>query len=134
MTSITPGCGRGPALAASLGGVAWYRPVGNIEWAATAAGRARLTARVRRLAGWEYPARLIDAAGAAGLEPSLRLPGPAGDFAWFPDEGYLLTRPLVGHLVRRAVRHGATLLTGEPGRVVGLDAGGGGRCGPPPGT
>ena len=113
------------ALSASLSGVDWYRPVGNIEWAATSAGRAQLTARVRRLAGWEYPARLIDAAEAAGLEPSLRLPGPACDFAWFPAEGYLLTEPLIRQLARRAAQHGATLLTGEPGRVVGLDAPGG---------
>jgi glycine/D-amino acid oxidase-like deaminating enzyme len=113
------------ALSASLSGVAWYRPVGNIEWAATGAGRAQLTARVRRLARWEYPAHLIDAAEAAGLEPSLRLPGPACDFAWFPAEGYLLTEPLIRQLARRAAQHGATLLTGEPGRVVGLDAPGG---------
>jgi glycine/D-amino acid oxidase-like deaminating enzyme len=39
------------ALAASRGGAAWYRPVGNIEWAASAPQRARLAARVRRLAG-----------------------------------------------------------------------------------
>ena len=39
-------------LSASLGGAAWYRPAGNIEWAATAAGRAQLAARVARLAAW----------------------------------------------------------------------------------
>ena len=112
-------------LSAGLGGGAWYRPAGNIEWAADAPGWTRLTARVRRLAGWGYAARLIGAAEAAGLEPSLRLPGSVAEVAWFPDEGYLLTRPLVSQLVRHAVRHGARLLTGEPGRVVGLDAGGG---------
>ena len=112
------------ALSASLRGVAWYRPAGNIEWAA-GTGRAQLTARVRRLAAWEYPARLIDAAQAAEIEPSLRLPGPACAFAWFPDEGYLLTEPLIRQLARRAAQHGATLLTGEAGRVVGLDAPGG---------
>ena len=62
-------------LSASLGGAAWYRPAANIEWAVSAAGRAQLAARVRRLAGWAYPARLIDAAEAAGLEPSLRAEG-----------------------------------------------------------
>jgi glycine/D-amino acid oxidase-like deaminating enzyme len=44
---------------------------------------------------------------------------------WFPDEGYLLTGPLVSHQVRRAVQHRARLLTGQPGRVTGLDAGSG---------
>ena len=63
-------------LAGRLGGAAWYRPAGNLEWAVTARGRAELAARVRRLTAWGYPARLVSAAEAAGLEPSLRLPGP----------------------------------------------------------
>jgi glycine/D-amino acid oxidase-like deaminating enzyme len=113
------------ALSASLGGAAWYRPAGNIEWAEDAPGRARLAARVRRLAGWGYPARLIGAAEAAGLEPSLRLPASAAEAAWFPGEGYLLTEPLVSQLTGLAVQRGATLLTGEPGRVTGLDTAGG---------
>src|SRR5262249_11470715 len=87
-------------------------------------GRAHLAARVRRLTDWGYPASLVDAAEAAVLEPSLRLPGQASDVeaAWFPSEGYLLTEPLVGQLARRAVQRGVTLLTGDPGRVTGLDA------------
>jgi D-hydroxyproline dehydrogenase subunit beta len=115
------------ALAAEVGGAAWYRPTGNIEWAVSASGCAQLAARVRRLAAWGYPARLVDAAEAAELEPSLRLPGPGAGarLAWFPSEGYLLTGPLVGQLTRLAVQRGATLVTGEPGRVVGLDAAGG---------
>jgi glycine/D-amino acid oxidase-like deaminating enzyme len=113
------------ALSASLGGAPWYRPTGNIEWAEDAPGRERLAARVRRLAGWGYPARLIGAAEAAELEPSLRLPASAAEVAWFPDEGYLLTEPLVSHLAGLAIQHGATLLTGEPGRVTGLDTAGG---------
>ena len=107
-------------LAARSGGAAWYRPAGNLEWAQSAPGRVHLAARVRRLTEWGYPARLIDAAQAAELEPSLRLPHPAPDVAWFPDEGYLLTEPLVSHMAEAAARHGATVLTGEPGRVVGL--------------
>ena len=113
------------ALSASLGGPAWYRPAGNIEWAEDAPGRAQLAARVRRLAGWGYPARLIGAAEAAELEPSLRLPASVAEVAWFPGEGYLLTEPLVSQLAGLAVQRGATLLTGEPGRVTGLDTAGG---------
>jgi D-hydroxyproline dehydrogenase subunit beta len=114
-------------LSASLGGAAWYRPAGNIEWADRAPGRAELAARVRRLTGWGYPARLVDLAEAAVLEPSLRLPRPAREMevAWFPGEGYLLTGPLVSQLAGRAVQHGTTLLTGERGRVTGLDVAGG---------
>jgi glycine/D-amino acid oxidase-like deaminating enzyme len=90
-----------------------------------APGRERLAARVRRLTDWGYQARFIEAAEAAELEPSLRLPRSVARVGWFPDEGYLLTGPLVSHQVRRAVGHGARLLTGQPGRVTGLDAGSG---------
>jgi hypothetical protein len=43
--------------------------------------------------------------------------------AWFPGEAYLLTEPLIARLVADLTRRGGTLLTGEPGRVTGLDAG-----------
>jgi len=109
-------------LAPALDGAAWYRPAGNLEVAASAAGRAELAARVRRLTGWGYPARLIDAAEAAQIEHALRPPGPDAMTAWFPDEAYLLTEPLIERLIARAAAHGATLLAGEQGRVTGLDA------------
>ena len=111
-------------LAPDLDGAAWYRPVGNIELATSDARCSELATRVRRLNEWGYPARLIDAAEAAGLEPSLRLPeSGVTAVAWFPGEGYLLTEPLIARLVAQAQRHGADILTGEPGRVTGLDAG-----------
>ncbi len=113
-------------LAGSLGGAAWYRPAGNLEWAATAAGRAELAARVRRLTGLGYPARLISGAEAVELEPSLRLPSPAPGVAWFPGEGYLLTEAMVTDLLKRAAGHGAAVLAGPAGQVTGLEA----RAGP----
>ena len=109
-------------LARDLGGGAWYRPAGNLEWAVSAAGRAELAARVRRLSDWGYPARLIGTAEAAELEPSLRLPRPAPAVAWFPGEGYLLTGPMIIDLVDHAVREGVTVITGERGRVTGFGA------------
>ncbi len=112
-------------LSAGLGGAAWYRSSGNLEWAASEPGRARLAARVRRLTECGYPARLIDAGQAAELEPALRLPRPTPDVAWFSDEGYLLTEGLVSQMAEVAARHGTTVLTGEPGHVVGLDGVGG---------
>jgi glycine/D-amino acid oxidase-like deaminating enzyme len=106
-------------LAPGLDGTAWYRPVGHIELAAGPLP-AELEARVRRLAEWGYPARLVGPAEAAGLEPALRRPG-AG--AWFPGEGYLLTEPLITSLVARARSHGAQLRTGDPGRVTAVETG-----------
>jgi glycine/D-amino acid oxidase-like deaminating enzyme len=76
---------------------------------------------VHRLAGYGYPAHLIGAAEVAELEPALNLPPSVPKAAWFPDEGYLITEPLVSHLVALAVQSGTTLLTGEHGRVVSLN-------------
>jgi glycine/D-amino acid oxidase-like deaminating enzyme len=108
-------------LAPELDGDAWYRPVGHVELA-TAGTAAELEARVKRLTGWGYPARLADPAEAAALEPALRVP-PDAAAAFFPGEGYLLTEPLIARLVARAESRGAQVLTGELGRVTGLEAG-----------
>jgi D-hydroxyproline dehydrogenase subunit beta len=108
-------------LAPDLDGDAWYRPVGHVELA-TASTAAELGARVERLTGWGYPARLVDAAEAAALEPALRVP-PGAAAAFFPGEGYLLTEPLIARLVARAESHGAQVLAGEPGRVTSLEPG-----------
>ncbi|HWM95852.1 MAG TPA: FAD-dependent oxidoreductase [Streptosporangiaceae bacterium] len=107
-------------LAPDLDGDTWYRPVGHVELAPP--GAAELEARVRRLTDWGYPARLVDAAGAAALEPALRVP-PDAAAAFFPGEGYILTEPLIAGLVARAQSHGAQVRTGEPGRVTGLEPG-----------
>jgi D-hydroxyproline dehydrogenase subunit beta len=107
--------------AETLGGDAWFRPVGNLEWALSERGRADLAARVRRLIGWGYPARLVTAESAAELEPAVRPPREVTELAWFPGEGYLEPEPLVDRLVAAAAERGATVLTGPPGRVVGFD-------------
>ena len=110
-------------LAPELDGAAWYRPAGHVELAASEAGRAELAARVQRLTEWGYPARLIDAAEAVTIEPALRLSWPQAAAAWFPEEAYLLTEPLIERLIGRARACGATVLTGERGRVTGLAPG-----------
>jgi len=102
-------------LAADLDGDAWYRPVGHLELVT-----AELQARVRRLTEWNYPARLVDPAEAAEIEPALRLRALG---AWFPEEGYLLTEPLIARLVAHAKSHGAQVRTGEPGHVTAVEAG-----------
>jgi glycine/D-amino acid oxidase-like deaminating enzyme len=112
-------------LAGQLDGAAWYRPAGNLEWAATAEGHAALAARVDRLAGWDYPARMISPADAAELEPALRLPPGVRGVAWFPAEGYLLTGPLIGQLIDAAAKRGVTVRTGPAGQVTGFVLDGG---------
>jgi D-hydroxyproline dehydrogenase subunit beta len=110
-------------LAPGLDGAAWYRPVGHVELAETADQADELAARIRRLTEWGYPAARIDPAEAAALEPSLQQTARAAAAAWFPDEGYLLTEPLIERLVARAKEHGATVLTGDRGRVTALAPG-----------
>jgi glycine/D-amino acid oxidase-like deaminating enzyme len=107
-------------LAPDLDGAAWYRPVGHVELAAP---DTELSARVRRLTGWGYPARFIDASEAAELEPALLPLDQQTTIAWFPGEAYLLTEPLIQRLVTSATADGATLLTGAAGRVTGLAPG-----------
>ena len=118
-------------LAPGLDGAAWYRPAGNLELATSDSGCAELSARVERLASWRYPARLIHAAEAAELEPALLLPDPAAMVAWFPGEAYLLTEPLIERLVAYLTSQGGTVLTGDQGRVTGLDTGPGPAPAPP---
>jgi D-hydroxyproline dehydrogenase subunit beta len=105
-------------LAPELDGDAWYRPVGHLELATSGAG---LEARVRRLTGWGYPARLVGPAEAAELEPVLEPAAIPSAAAFFPAEGYVLTEPLIQRLVTRSQRHGVTLLTGEAGHMTSLD-------------
>jgi D-hydroxyproline dehydrogenase subunit beta len=105
-------------LAPGLDGAAWYRPAGHVELAADG---SELAARVERLASWGYPARLIDVEQAAELEPALLPPGKTA--AWFPEEAYLVTEPLIARLVAHLTSQGGTVLTGEPGRVTALDTG-----------
>jgi glycine/D-amino acid oxidase-like deaminating enzyme len=107
-------------LAPGLDGAAWYRPVGHVELATDG---AELAARVERLTSWGYPARLIDTAEAAELEPALLGHDPQATAAWFPGEAYLLTEPLIERLVAYLTNQGGTVLTGEQGRVTALDIG-----------
>lgn len=108
------------AIARTLDGGAWYRPVGNLEWTNDAERQAELTARVRRLQEWGYGARLVTRSEVEQLEPRLRVPERVSTAAWFPDEGYLLTTEVIPRLLRRAAGCGAEVRSSAAGRVVGL--------------
>lgn len=108
-------------LARDLDGAAdWYRPVGNLVWARPDQW-PDLAGRVTLLRRWGYPAGFVPVAEAAELEPALRLPARVREVAWFPDEGYVLTEPLVTARLRRAADRGAHLRTGPAGEVVAVE-------------
>ncbi len=107
-------------LAPDLDGAAWHRPVGHVE---LAEDPDELAARVERLTDWGYPAGLINPQDAAELESALKPPALGTAAAWFPEEGYLLTEPLIDRLAASATAAGATVLTGDHGRVTALAEG-----------
>jgi glycine/D-amino acid oxidase-like deaminating enzyme len=111
-------------LAAEFGEPRWYVPTGNLAWTETDAAREEMSARVDRLRGRGYPARLVTAAEAAAIEPALRAAPPPGALtAHFPAEGYVHGAQAVQMLLGRAQRAGARVVAGS--RVTGLDVGGG---------
>jgi D-hydroxyproline dehydrogenase subunit beta len=130
LPTATPGLAAPefPAAAPGLAGPEFPAAAPGLAGPERAAAAPELAARVSRLASWGYPARLIDPAEAARLEPALLRPGRAAALAWFPDEAYLLTEPLIARLVARLTSHGGTVLTGGPGRVTALGAGPGGTA------
>lgn len=114
-------------LAARTDGDAWYRPVGNLRWAGDEQGTRRLAERIAWMNAWGYPAEFVNPPQAARLEPALRLPPEADRVAWFPEEGYVLTEPLIASLVQRARERGADVRTGPAGHVTRVEDSDAGR-------
>ena len=108
-------------LAPGLDGTAWYRPAGHVELA-DPIGRAELAARVHRLAGGATPPASSMRPKRRSSSPRCGFPGRGSSAAWFPGEAYLLTEPLIERLVAHVTSQGGTVLTGDRGRVTGLDA------------
>jgi glycine/D-amino acid oxidase-like deaminating enzyme len=106
-------------LAVEFGAPAWYVPSGNLTWADTDQTRQELAARLDRLRGRGYRARLLSPARISAIEPALRdLPRDALA-AHFPDEGFVHGAPAAQALTGRALAAGARLITGDA--VAGLD-------------
>lgn len=108
-------------LAAGFGDPAWYRPSGNIVWAAADDGKERLADRVARLSGLGYAADLITSDRLRELEPHVATP-PDALIAHYPDEAHLQGGPAARALARRARESGADLVTGH--RAVRLNTDG----------
>ncbi|WP_141584767.1 FAD-binding oxidoreductase [Actinomadura sp. WMMA1423] len=108
-------------LAAEFGDPAWYRPSGNITWAATDDAGERLADRVTRLTALGYAADLIGPEQAREREPHIRVPEDAL-IAHYPDEGHVFGGPAARALADRARESGAVFVTGH--RATRLNTGG----------
>lgn len=111
-----------------------FHPSGQMEWAVGETARDHLRGTVARLRGWEYRAELIERARARDLAPDLVLPeAGSADFAYFPDEGWVVVPVLIHRLLEAAARAGADVvypvpvdgLLTEGGRVTGVATAGG---------
>ncbi|MEV0665647.1 NAD(P)/FAD-dependent oxidoreductase [Actinomadura luteofluorescens] len=99
-------------LAAGFGDPAWYRPSGNVTWAAADGAKERLADRVARLSGLGYAAGLITSARLHALEPHVAAP-PGALIAHYPDEAHLHGGSAARALAHRAREAGADLVTGR---------------------
>ena len=115
-------------LASALNEPSRFHPTGNTEWATTSEGQRILTERVARLREWGYQAELLPIGELRAIEPNLKPPADVKEFAWFPDEGFVETSPLVSNLRTLCARTGAsfldlttvTALIDRDGRITGL--------------
>lgn len=104
-------------LAAELGEAGWRHDGGRLQVPGDAD-------HVAELAGWDYPAELLDVRLATReLEPALNLGDPDGPVAYFPTEFGVDAVRLTGLLTAAAARRGVSFRIGTP--VTGVDA-----CGP----
>ncbi|MGI8329757.1 NAD(P)/FAD-dependent oxidoreductase [Actinomadura scrupuli] len=107
-------------LAAEVPHGGWYHEGGNLEWAASDAGREKLREKVAGVLDYGYEARWLSRAETLRLEPDLDPAElPADEIAYFPREGWIEPAPMIGHLLASAVRGGAELVHDDA--VIGLE-------------
>ncbi len=97
----------------------WLHLTGHLQWAAGPAGQAALDAKDERLRAWGYAVKRLRPADVHDLEPDLLLEG-VDEVSYYREEGYLLPRLYLAHLVRVCEELGVRLRTGSAG--VGFDA------------
>jgi glycine/D-amino acid oxidase-like deaminating enzyme len=115
-------------LALELGRDDYFVQTGCLTWSTDPAGQNRTMERVRDLAAGRYSAAEVTPAWVnATLEPDLQFADEVEVVAWYPDEGFILTKPFVSAVLEAARRAGATLRIGC--RVTELALSGGAVCG-----
>jgi D-hydroxyproline dehydrogenase subunit beta len=85
-------------LATELDGHRWFHPGGNLEWEPPDADR--LVSKVEELQAWGYAIEWVDRQGFAELAPAVAV--TAERAAFFPDDAFVDSVPLVGQLLSAA--------------------------------
>lgn len=94
-------------MRAEFGELPWLHLTGHIKWAGSTEAQAQLDENDQRLAAWEYPVvRMSGAEVTRRLEPDLRIDA-VRQASFYPDEGFVYSRQLTGHLLRVALGAGA---------------------------
>lgn len=100
-----------PELAKELGSSHWLHQDGNLHVEYTEERAEKLRAKVSRLRGTGYPARLIDQAELRRLEPALRPASAVTAAAVFPAEGSIDSTPLIAELLAAFRQAGGTFVS-----------------------
>ena len=111
-------------LAAIIGPDSWWHPSGHLRWADDPAAEAALLGTARLLADWGYRVEVSTGAEVRRrLEPGLAVPDEV-PLVFYPDEGWVHGRHLVGRLVDQAVASGAERRSGTTVHEIGTGADG----------
>ena len=113
-------------LAAEVGDVVGWRPVGSLRLASSPAMRKRLERRVSRARALGLDVGMIGPDEALRLCPVMSGAGLHGA-AHVPDDGYIEATGITRELARRAAAGGAAIATGTRVTGIGLDSRGGVR-------
>jgi glycine/D-amino acid oxidase-like deaminating enzyme len=105
-------------LSRELGGDAGYHDGGSLEWADRVDAEQELRERVHRLAARGYPAEWISRERATELEPSLAIPEPVREVAFFAADAWLDAPRLIGRLLAAASARGTEVRDGTAVRSL----------------
>jgi glycine/D-amino acid oxidase-like deaminating enzyme len=104
----------------------WLHLNGHLQWAADNAQQEALSKKIERLRSWRYPVVDVSRAQAQQLEPDLVLDDAREAIAFFPDEGFVYPRVLVGNLLRLAVASGVVCRFAQ--EVIAFESSGNSLC------
>ncbi|WP_199791366.1 NAD(P)/FAD-dependent oxidoreductase [Streptomyces sp. 142MFCol3.1] len=111
-------------LAETIGPDSWWYPSGHLRWAGDPAAEAKFLETAELLASWDYRVEVHTGDEVRRrLEPALTVPGRT-PVLFYPDEGWVHGRHLVGRLVDRAVESGSERRSGAAVRDIGIRADG----------